>query len=313
MTALLEISGLTVSYPGLDGPVEVVHSIDLTVEKGRKVALVGESGSGKSVTARAVLQLDPDATLGGSIRLAGQELVGAPAKTVRGIRGSGAGLVFQDPLTSLNPVMRIGWQIMQPLVIRGVSKKEARARGIALLDRLGVAKAAERFDDYPHQFSGGMRQRVVIAIATIAEPALLIADEPTTALDVQVQAQVLELLHEVADERGMGVLLITHDLGIVAGFADEVVVMRHGEVVEKAPVDQLYAAPAHPYTRGLLGAIPRLDSDPSVRLTSVDDYLPVVPETPGAPGALAPDAPAPDAPAPDAPAPDGAARTENVR
>ncbi|MCS5735822.1 ABC transporter ATP-binding protein [Herbiconiux daphne] len=288
MTALLEISGLRVSYPGVDEPVEVVHGVDLVVPQGRKVALVGESGSGKSVTARSVLQLDPDATIAGSIRLGGQELVGAAPKIVRGIRGSGAGLVFQDPLTSLNPVMRIGWQIMQPLVIRGVSKKEARERGIALLDRLGVVNAAARFDDYPHQFSGGMRQRVVIAIAIIAEPALLIADEPTTALDVQVQAQVLELLHEVADERGMGVLLITHDLAIVAGFADDVVVMRHGEVVESAPVDELFAAPKHPYTRGLLGAIPRLDSDPSVRLTSVADYVDTfetVDDEPAAPAA----------------------------
>jgi ABC-type dipeptide/oligopeptide/nickel transport system ATPase component len=277
MTPLLEISGLRVSYPGSDEPVEVVHGIDLVVPQGRKVALVGESGSGKSVTARSVLQLDPDAAISGSIRLGGQELVGAPPRTVRGIRGSGAGLVFQDPLTSLNPVVRIGWQIMQPLVIRGVSKREARERGIALLDRLGVVDAAARFDDYPHQFSGGMRQRVVIAIAIIAEPSLLIADEPTTALDVQVQAQVLELLHEVADERGMGVLLITHDLAIVAGFADDVVVMRHGEVVEAALVDELFAAPKHPYTRGLLGAIPRLDSDPSVRLTSVADYVDIDP------------------------------------
>ncbi|NRG42313.1 ABC transporter ATP-binding protein [Rathayibacter sp. VKM Ac-2835] len=269
MSELLEISGLRVSYPAPDGHVEVVHGVDVTVPRGRKVALVGESGSGKSVTARAVLQLDPDARLGGGIRLSGRELIGAPARAVRAVRGSQVGLVFQDPLTSLNPVMTIGWQIMQPLVLRGTAKKEARRRGIALLERLGVQGAEDRFDDYPHQFSGGMRQRVVIAIAVIAEPELLIADEPTTALDVRVQAQVLELLHEVADERGMGVLLITHDLGIVAGFADEVTVMRRGEVVESNAVDALYAAPQHPYTRGLLGAIPRLDSDPGVPLRSV--------------------------------------------
>ncbi|NHI17706.1 ABC transporter ATP-binding protein [Microbacterium excoecariae] len=273
MSALLEITDLRVSYPTPDGGgTEVVHGVSLAVETGRKVALVGESGSGKSVTARAVLQLDPDAQLEGSIRLAGRELVGASPRTVRGIRGSGAGLVFQDPLTSLNPVKRIGWQIMQPLLIRGVSRRVARQRGIDLLGRLGVADAAARFDDYPHEFSGGMRQRVVIAIAIIAEPELLIADEPTTALDVRVQAQVMELLHEVADERGIGVLLITHDLGVVAGFADEVVVMRHGEIVERGGVDALYAAPQHPYTRGLLAAIPRLDSDPGVRLRSVAEF-----------------------------------------
>ena len=268
---MLSITDLTVSYPSVDGHVEVVHGVNLSLEKGRKLALVGESGSGKSVTARAILQLDPDATLGGSIQLDGVELIGAPARDLRAVRGSRVGLVFQDPLTSLNPVMRIGWQIMQPLLIRGVSKKEARQRGIDLLGRLGVADAARRFDDYPHQFSGGMRQRVVIAIAVIADPELLIADEPTTALDVRVQAQVLELLHEVADERGMSVLLITHDLAIVAGFADEVVVMRHGEVVESAGVDALFASPQHPYTRGLLGAVPRIDADPTTRLRSIDE------------------------------------------
>lgn len=268
---MLSISDLRVSYPGPEGPIEVVHGVSLSLEKGRKLALVGESGSGKSVTARAILQLDPDATLSGSITLDGSQLVGASARDLRAVRGSRVGLVFQDPLTSLNPVMRIGWQIMQPLLIRGVSKKAARQRGIDLLGRLGVTDAARRFDDYPHQFSGGMRQRVVIAIAVIADPELLIADEPTTALDVRVQAQVLELLHEVADERGMSVLLITHDLAIVAGFADEVVVMRHGEVVETAPVDDLFASPQHPYTRGLLGAVPRIDADPTTRLRSIDE------------------------------------------
>jgi peptide/nickel transport system ATP-binding protein len=271
MMTMLSISDLRVSYPSADGSVEVVHGVSLSLEKGRKLALVGESGSGKSVTARAILQLDPDATLGGSVTLDGQELLGASRTSLRAVRGSRVGLVFQDPLTSLNPVMRIGWQIMQPLLIRGVSKKVARQRGIDLLARLGVNDASRRFDDYPHQFSGGMRQRVVIAIAIIADPELLIADEPTTALDVRVQAQVLELLHEVADERGMSVLLITHDLAIVAGFADDVVVMRHGEVVESAPVDQLFANPQHPYTRGLLGAVPRIDADPTTRLRSIDE------------------------------------------
>jgi peptide/nickel transport system ATP-binding protein len=268
--SMLEIRGLTVAYPGSEGPVEVVHGVDLTLERGRRMALVGESGSGKSVTARAVLQLDPEAAYGGSIRLDGEEVLGRTPRQLRGVRGSTVGLVFQDPLTSLNPVMRIGWQIMQPLVLRGVPKREARRRGIELLERLGVQQAAQRFDDYPHQFSGGMRQRVVIAIAVINEPELLIADEPTTALDVQVQAQVLELLHEVAEERGMSVLLITHDLGIVAGFAEDVVVMRHGEVVERAGVDALFASPQHPYTRGLLAAVPRIDADPAERLLSID-------------------------------------------
>ena len=277
--SLLSIRGLRVSYPGAAGLTEVVHGIDLDVEPGRRVALVGESGSGKSVTARAVLGLDADATVAGSIRLSGTELVGLPARKLRQHRGSGAGLVFQDPLASLNPVMTIGWQIMQPLVIRGVKRREARRRGIELLQQLGVKDAARRFDDYPHQYSGGMRQRVVIAIAVIAEPDLLIADEPTTALDVRVQAQVLQLLRQLAAERGMSVLLITHDLGIVAGFAQEVVVLRNGRVVERGETDDIFYRPAHPYTRGLLGAVPRIDADPSVRLPTV------APETPA--GAVA--------------------------
>ncbi|MDR5699033.1 ABC transporter ATP-binding protein [Agromyces aerolatus] len=270
--AMLEITDLRVTYPTAEGRAEVVHGIDLRVERGARVALVGESGSGKSVTARSILQLDQDAGYSGSIALDGEELIGAGHRTLRSVRGSKVGLVFQDPLTSLNPVMRIGWQIMQPLVIRGVPKREARERGIELLERLGVRDAARRFDDYPHEFSGGMRQRVVIAIAVIAEPELLIADEPTTALDVRVQTQVLELLRSLADERGMSILLITHDLGIVAGFAEEVVVMRHGSVVERNRVDELFARPSHPYTRGLLGAVPRIDGDPDRRLLSVDDF-----------------------------------------
>jgi peptide/nickel transport system ATP-binding protein len=269
--SLLEISDLRVSYAGPDGRTEVVHGVELEVGERSRVALVGESGSGKSVTARSVLRLDAGAHTTGSIRLAGTDLLGLSAKKMRAVRGSQIGLVFQDPLAALNPVMKIGWQIMQPLVIRGVSRKQARRRGIDLLARLGVRDAARRFDDYPHQFSGGMRQRVVIAIAIIAEPALLIADEPTTALDVRVQAQVLELLLSLADERGMSVLLITHDLGIVAGFAEQVVVMRHGRVVERGGTDDIYYRPQQAYTRALLGAVPRIDGDPDVRLASVPD------------------------------------------
>ncbi|MER5621693.1 ABC transporter ATP-binding protein [Streptosporangium sp. NPDC002544] len=268
-TPLLAVRDLRASFPGPEGPVEVVHSVDLELARGEKVALVGESGSGKSVTARAVLRLDAGATLTGRIELDGTDLLTLPPRRMREVRGSGVGLVFQDPLASLNPVMTIGWQITQPLVIRGVSKKVARRRGVELLSRLGVRDAEQRFDDYPHQFSGGMRQRVVIAIAIIAEPALLIADEPTTALDVRVQAQVLRLLHELADERDMAVLLITHDLGIVAGFAERVVVMRHGLAVESGPVEEIYARPRHPYTRALLAAVPRIGGDLSRPLATI--------------------------------------------
>jgi ABC-type dipeptide/oligopeptide/nickel transport system ATPase component len=267
---LLEVNGLRVSYPGPDRePVEVVHGIDLALERGQRLAVVGESGSGKSVTARSVLRLDPDATVEGSIRLGGDEITTMSRKKLRAVRGARVGLVFQDPLAALNPVMRVGWQIMQPLVIRGVDRKEARRRGIDLLARLGVDDAEQRFDDYPHQFSGGMRQRVVIAIAVIADPELLIADEPTTALDVRVQTQVLRLLDELARERDMAVMLISHDLGIVAGFADTMVVMRNGRVVERGVVDEVYANPQASYTRGLLGAVPRLDSDPDLELATV--------------------------------------------
>lgn len=262
---LLQVSGLRVSY----GPIEVVRGIDLAVDRGQRLAVVGESGSGKSVTARAILRLDPNATVEGSIRLNGEEITNMSARQLRSVRGARVGLVFQDPLAALNPVMRVGWQIMQPLVIRGVRRKEARRRGIDLLARLGVDDAEHRFDDYPHQFSGGMRQRVVIAIAVIADPHLLIADEPTTALDVRVQTQVLRLLDELARERDMAVMLISHDLGIVAGFADTMVVMRNGRVVEHGNVDEVYSNPRAEYTRGLLGAVPRLDSDPEVELATV--------------------------------------------
>jgi peptide/nickel transport system ATP-binding protein len=268
---LLRVEGLRVGFPGRSGPNEVVHGIDFEIHRGQRFAVVGESGSGKSVSARALLRLDADAEVTGRADLDGEDLLSLRPRQMRAVRGARIGLVFQDPLTALNPVMTVGWQIMQPLVIRGTSKRDARREGIDLLARLGVRDAAERFDDYPHQFSGGMRQRVVIAIAVIAKPDLLIADEPTTALDVRVQAQVLELLVDLGEERGMAVMLITHDLGIVAGFAQYVIVMRRGIIVERAPVDRIYAAPAHPYTRALLAAVPRMDGDRSKRLATIEE------------------------------------------
>ncbi|GAA0965789.1 hypothetical protein GCM10009555_006100 [Acrocarpospora macrocephala] len=270
-STLLAVRDLRASYPGPSGPVEVVHGVDLDLARGEKLALVGESGSGKSVTARAILRLDPDATLSGRVELDGADLLALPTRRMRAIRGARVGLVFQDPLAALNPVMTIGWQITQPLVIRGVPKKIARRRGVDLLARLGVRDAERRFDDYPHQFSGGMRQRVVIAIAVIAEPDLLIADEPTTALDVRVQARVLELLHELTGERDMAVLLITHDLGIVAGFADRAVVMRHGRAVETGSVEDIYHRPRHEYTKALLAAVPRIGGDPTRPLITIKE------------------------------------------
>ena len=219
---------------------------------GERVALVGESGSGKSVTAQAILGLLPTARVTGSVRLDGQELVGASRRILRQVRGNRIGLVFQDPLSSLNPVMTIGRQVMEPLLIRGVRRAEARRRAIDLLARLGVRDAARRFDDYPHQFSGGMRQRVVIAMALIAEPDLLIADEPTTALDVTIQAQILSLLARSPPSAGMAVLLITHDLGVVAELATEVVVMYAGRDGRAGDRWTRSSRARHPYTRGLL-------------------------------------------------------------
>ena len=275
-TPLLWIQDLHVSYPTPEGLTEVVRGVDLSVSRGERVALVGESGSGKSVTARSVLRLDAEARTSGRILLDGQDVLEMSAKEVRRVRGARAGLVFQDPLASLNPVKTVGWQITQPLRIRGMGRREARRRAVDLLGRLGVADPARRFDDYPHQFSGGMRQRVVIAIAVIAEPQVLIADEPTTALDVRVQAQVLELLGELAEEREMAVLLITHDLGIVAGFAERVAVMRDGRLVEEGEVDHVYASPRHAYTRALLDAVPRIGDQPGRRLgTATADPDPV--------------------------------------
>jgi ABC-type dipeptide/oligopeptide/nickel transport system ATPase component len=276
---LLDIRGLTVTVPqllrsdGAPGDLELVHGIDLSIAAGERVALVGESGSGKSMTAKAILRLDRMTRLGGSLRLAGTEIVGASERTLRELRGATASMVFQDPMTALNPVLTIGEQVAEPLVIRGVGRREARRRAIGMLDRLGVPGAARRVDAYPSEFSGGMRQRVVMAAALIAEPQLLIADEPTTALDVRVQEQVLDLIEEQSRELGLGVLLITHDLGIVAGLAHRVAVMRRGRIVEDRDVDDVFAAPAHPYTRALLGSIPRIDADPDMRLATVEDVL----------------------------------------
>ncbi len=258
---VLDITGLTVTMHAGGRDIDIVEDLSLAIQPGERVALVGESGSGKSVTARAIMQLDEEATLRGSIRLAGTELVGAGEKRMRALRGAEVSMVFQDPLRTLNPLRRIGDQIAEPLRIRGASRADAMSSAEEMLDSLGVVDAKARMKAYPFEFSGGMRQRVALAIALIARPKLLIADEPTTALDTRVQERVLQLIDEAARERDAAVLLITHDLGVVAGFADRVAVMYSGRKVEDAPVDQLYASPSHPYTEGLLAAVPRLDAD----------------------------------------------------
>ena len=260
--ALLSVRNLRVSFPTPDGPVVAVDSLDLEMKRGERVGLVGESGSGKSVTALATLGLLRGARVEGQVWYEGRELLSASGAVRRRVRGAGIGLIFQDPLSSLNPIMTVGDQIAEALTIRGTSRREAVQRSVELLSRVGIRNAGRRLRDYPHQFSGGMRQRAMIAIALAANPALLIADEPTTALDVIVQAQVLELLEELAAERHMALLLITHDLGIVAGNTDRVMVMYAGRVVEESPVDQFFYGSTMPYTWGLLGSLPRLDRPP---------------------------------------------------
>ncbi|WP_052226610.1 ABC transporter ATP-binding protein [Microbacterium mangrovi] len=277
--ALLSLDGLTVRVPekerigGGIGDLTLVHDLSLSIRPGERVALVGESGSGKSITARAILQLDPHLQLSGSIDWDCRQLIGASPSALRRVRGAEISMIFQDPMTALNPVLTIGEQVAEPLLVRGVSKKEAYRRAAEMLDRLRVPQAKERLRSYPGQFSGGMRQRVVMAAALVAQPRLLIADEPTTALDVRVQEQVLDILEEQSRELNLAVLFITHDLAIVAGLAQRVAVMFRGHLVEDRPVDDLFAHPEHPYTRGLIGSVPRLDADPDVRLKTVGDYL----------------------------------------
>ena len=278
MTPLLEVRDLRISFPR-DGttPLVPVDDVSFDVHRGELVALVGESGCGKSLTGLAIPRLLPDnARLGEgtSIRMEGEELTGLGEAALRRWRGRRIAMVFQDPMASLNPVMRVGAQIGEAITAhQSVPATEVRRRAIALLGEVGIADPAERVDAYPHQLSGGMRQRVMIAMALAGEPSLLIADEPTTALDVTVQAQILELLDRLRQERGLAVLLITHDLGIVAGRADRVLVMYGGRLVESADTTPLFASPAHPYTRGLFASIPRLASD-GARLVPIAGTVP---------------------------------------
>ncbi|MFD7843471.1 dipeptide ABC transporter ATP-binding protein [Nocardia sp. NPDC059764] len=262
MTApLLEVSDLRVSFPGEEGRVEAVRGVNFTVNDGEVLAIVGESGSGKSVSSMAVIGLLPEqARVRGSIRLRGRELLGLDDKEMSTLRGSKVSMVFQDPLSALTPVYRIGDQIAEALLAhRKMSKQEAAAKAVELLDLVGIPDAEQRAKAFPHEFSGGMRQRVVIAMAIANDPELIICDEPTTALDVTVQKQILNLLRKARDITGAGVVFITHDMGIAATLADRVAVMYAGRIVETAPAQELFAAPRMPYTVGLLGSIPRMD------------------------------------------------------
>jgi oligopeptide/dipeptide ABC transporter ATP-binding protein len=274
---LLAVENLRVVFPRTTGAATPVDGVTFSIDRGERVALVGESGSGKSLTSLALLRLIPHpGTIapGSSIRVDGTDLMTLEGEPLRAIRGGRIGLVFQDPTTSLNPVLTAGYQVKEALTAhRTLSRSEARDRTIALLDEVGIPDPAGRYRAYPHQLSGGLRQRVMIAIALAGEPDLLVADEPTTALDVTVQAQILELLDRIRASRGMAVLLITHDLGVVAGRTDRVMVMYAGQLVETASTAQLFAAPSHPYTRALLRSMPRL-TGPIDRLASIPGTVP---------------------------------------
>ena len=269
---LLQVSDLNVRFPSEDGFVHAVRGVDYSLRSGEVLGIVGESGSGKSVTSLAVMGLLPaSARITGSVRYRGQELLGQGDQAMSKVRGKGVSMIFQDPMTSLDPVYRIGFQIEETLRVhdRRLSKQAAAARATELLEMVGIPNAAARTRSYPHEFSGGMRQRVVIAIAMANQPDVIIADEPTTALDVTVQAQILEVLGTALEETGAAMVLITHDLGVVAGVADRVLVMYAGRPVEVGSVEDIYYEPRMPYTLGLLGSLPRLDSSSRERLTPI--------------------------------------------
>ena len=261
---VLDVCGLVTRFGPLEGGVTAVDGVSFALHRGRTTGLVGESGSGKSATALSIMRLiEPSGrTIAGTIRYSGRDLLALDEAAMRSIRGARIGMVFQDPLTSLNPALRIGAQIAETIrAHEAVPERVAWARALDLLARVGVAAPDERARDYPHQFSGGMRQRVMIAAAIACSPEIIIADEPTTALDVTVQAKILRLLYELQQEMGAALLLITHDLGVVAAMADEVLVMYAGRVVERADVDTLFHAPRHPYTQALLACVLDIEDD----------------------------------------------------
>jgi oligopeptide/dipeptide ABC transporter ATP-binding protein len=269
---LLQVTDLNVRFPTEDGLVHAVRGVDYTLRSGEVLGIVGESGSGKSVTSLAVMGLLPgNARVTGSVKYRGQELLGQNDRSMSRVRGKGVSMIFQDPMTSLDPVYKVGVQIEETLRIhdKSLSSKAAEGRAVELLELVGIPNAVERVNSYPHEFSGGMRQRVVIAIAMANQPEVIIADEPTTALDVTVQAQILEVLQTALSETGAAMVMITHDLGVVAGIADRVLVMYAGRPVEIGSVEDIYYEPRMPYTLGLLGSLPRLDAPTRERLTPI--------------------------------------------
>ena len=277
MSALLEVEGLRTSFRVEAGEFSAVDGVSFALEAGHTLGLVGESGCGKSVTALSIMGLVPAPAgriVSGSIRFEGTDLLALSAAELRELRGDRISMIFQEPMTSLNPAFTVGEQIVEGILRhRRSSREEAHARAIEMLRRVHIPSPEQRFDDYPHRLSGGMRQRVMIAMALACEPKLLIADEPTTALDVTIQAQILDLMRTLREETGTAIILITHDLGVVAELADEVAVMYSGRIVERAPVATLFARPQHPYTVGLLGSIPRLDIEQE-RLPAIEGVVP---------------------------------------
>ena len=275
--ALLEVTDLKTYFRTDDGIVKAVDGVTFSVEKGKTLGIVGESGCGKSVTCLTIMGLNPkkSAIISGQALFKGEDLLAMPGKRLREIRGNEIAMIFQDPMTSLNPVYTIGKQLVEAVLLHNddISSKQAKARAVESLKAVGIPRADQRVDDYPHQFSGGMRQRVMIAMALINNPDLLIADEPTTALDVTTQAQILKLMNELRERFGSAIIMITHDLGVVAETADDVAVMYAAKIQEEASVDDLFHHPQHPYTWGLLGSLPRLDEDVD-RLTQIPGQPP---------------------------------------
>jgi oligopeptide transport system ATP-binding protein len=289
--ALLEVKGLKTRFFTEDGVVHAVNGISYDLEEGDALGIVGESGCGKSVSVLSVMRLIPEPPgkiVGGEVFFEGRDMLKMDPEEVRKVRGNKIAMVFQDPMTSLNPVLTIGRQIDEALELHmGMDKHQARERTVELLEMVGIPEAANRADDYPHQFSGGMRQRVMIAMALSCNPRILIADEPTTALDVTIQAQIVELVKRLRDDIGMTTVWITHDLGVVAGLAEKLIVMYAGYIVERASVKDVYGDPRHPYTIGLLGSLPRLDETRKRRLYSMrglpPDLIDLQPGCPFAP------------------------------
>jgi peptide/nickel transport system ATP-binding protein/oligopeptide transport system ATP-binding protein len=274
---LLEVTDLEVQFRTEDGVVHAVDGVSFSLREGEVLAIVGESGSGKSVSAMTLMGLtrSPNARFDGSAKLRGQELITASDAELRRVRGKEIAMIFQDPMTSLNPVHRIGAQIVEQIQAHeDVSDAEARDRVVALLERVGIPRARERIDSYPHEFSGGMRQRVMIAMALSCDPSVLIADEPTTALDVTIQAQILREMRDLRERTGTAIILVTHDLGVVADIADRIAVMYSGRIVETGTLDEIFYDPQHPYTWGLLGSIARVDRPRPERLPSIPGQPP---------------------------------------